>query len=99
MSKIKYGGALILAGNSYKDFVVRHSVCSQTIAVEGDAIGGGTGVHCIDLPREQPIMDTPESSYGTKKKKKRELLLAISHRSVWDIPYLQVSLCLNFHSS
>lgn len=51
----------------YQDFKVRHSVCSQATAVKSDTIGGSAGVHCIDLPCEQPIMDASESSCGTKR--------------------------------
>lgn len=42
---------------SYQDFVVRHSVCSQATSVKGDTIGGSAGVHCINLPCEQAVMD------------------------------------------
>lgn len=50
-------------GKPYQDFIVWHSVCSQAIAVKGDAIGGSTGVYGIDLPSEQAIMDTSKSSW------------------------------------
>jgi len=63
-------------GNSYQDFVVRHSVCSQATAIKGDTIGGSARVHCIDLPCEQPIMDAPESSCGTKRKTKKIIIIS-----------------------
>lgn len=76
-------------GNSYQNFVVRHSVCSQATAVKGDTIGGSTGVHCIDLPCEQPIMDASESRYGTKRKQTNENKICTGNAvqvGVWDIP-------------
>lgn len=39
---------------------------SQASAVKGDTIGGGTGVYCINLPCEQPIMESSETSCRTK---------------------------------
>ena len=45
-------------------------MCSQAAAVEGDAVGGGAGVHGIDLPGEQPIMDASESRCGAGNKNK-----------------------------
>lgn len=49
----------------YQDFVVRHSVCSQSISVKSNTVCGCSGVHCIYLSCEQPIMGAPETSFGT----------------------------------
>lgn len=46
---------------SHQDFVIRHSVCSEAAAVKGDAVGGSAGVHCVDLSREQAVVDAAES--------------------------------------
>ena len=44
---------------TYQHFVVRHGVGAQAVAVEGDAVRGGAGVHGVDLPREQAIVNPP----------------------------------------
>lgn len=54
----------------YQDFVVRHRVCSQSIPVKSNTVCGCTGVHCIDLSCEQPVMGAPETSFGTIYKKR-----------------------------
>lgn len=53
----------------YQDFVVWHSVCSQSIPVKSNTVRGCSGVHCIYLPCEQPVMCAPETSFGTIYKK------------------------------
>lgn len=47
----------------YQDFVVRHSVCSQSIPVKSNTVRGCSGVHCIYLPCEQAVMCAPETSF------------------------------------
>lgn len=76
---------------SHQDLVVRHSVCSQAAAVKGDAVGGGAGVHRIDLPGEQSIVDASESSCGTKRREKRtksELYGVVRLKRVLGHPHL-----------
>lgn len=55
----------------YQDFVVWHSVCSKSIPVKSNTVCGCSGVHCIDLPCEQPIVCAPETSFGTIQKKEQ----------------------------
>ncbi|KAF3849869.1 hypothetical protein F7725_019588 [Dissostichus mawsoni] len=60
-----------LTGNPPEYLPQHQAVCSSTAAaVEGDAVGGGAGVHGIDLPGEQPIMDASESRCGAGNKNK-----------------------------
>lgn len=47
----------------YQDFVVRHSVCSQSIPVKSNPVRGCSGVHCIYLSCEQAVMCAPETSF------------------------------------
>lgn len=44
-------------------------MCSQAVAVERDAVGGGARVHRVDLPREQAVVDASESGCGTNRAK------------------------------
>ena len=48
---------------TYQHFVVRHSVGAQAVAVEGDAVCCGAGVHGVDLPREQAVVSPPQSGW------------------------------------
>ncbi|TNN68645.1 hypothetical protein EYF80_021159 [Liparis tanakae] len=58
-------------------FTTPPQLCGMATAIKGDTIGGSARVHGIDLPREQPIMDAPESSCGTKRKTKKIIIIII----------------------
>ena len=50
----------------YQHFVVGHGVLSEAVAVEGDAVGGGAGVHGVYLPGEQAVVNPSQSSWSTQ---------------------------------
>lgn len=74
----------------YQDFIVRHGVCSQPTAIKRDTIRGCSGVHCVYLPCEQPIMDSTEPSYGTISTTKSQFLQLIS-RSPFELQQQSVT--------
>lgn len=56
--------------DTHQDFVIRHSVCSEAVAVKGDAVGSSGSVHRVNLSREQPVVDAPESRCGFDQQSK-----------------------------
>lgn len=52
---------------AYQHFVIRHGVCAQPIPVKGHTVSGSARIHGIDLPSEQAVMDSPETSWNTHR--------------------------------